>query len=147
MRHPVLVRELSDESLTQQDAQPAITELNRPSTTPLTGEERASAAVGGMSDEAAEYISRAVELKGEGAAVASVMDARGPDIINKLIEEGVFQPGERNTLLKNGKPTAEAKQRFEKILTTGIYRDLKQMEDTAPTPAPAAKRRYLVTPR
>jgi diguanylate cyclase (GGDEF)-like protein len=132
MRRPILVREVSDEHLQSEEVQKAITELNRPSTTPLTQEERASAAVRGMSDSAAEYVSHAIESEGEDATLSSVMDAKGADIINKLIDEGVLQPGERNTLLKDGKPTAEAKQRVEKILTTGLYRDLKQMEDTAP---------------
>lgn len=131
MKRPVLVRELSDAHLERPDVQRIITELNRTSTTPLTPGEKSSVASRQMSDDAAQFVSQMIERGGDTATVSSVMDSDGPAIINKLIEDGIFQPGERNTLFdKTGKPTAEAKAQVERILVSGIYHDLAQMEAT-----------------
>lgn len=138
MQKPILVRELLDQHLPQAEAQQAITQLNRPSTTPLTIDERASAAAGQLSDAAADYITQQLENGGDDATVASVMNANGVAIINRLIEDGVFQPGERNTLIQNDKVTPEAKARVERMLVSGVYRDLKQMDQT-----PAIVRRNI----
>lgn len=138
MQKPILVRELLDQHLPKAEAQQAITQLNRPSTTPLTIEERASAAAGQLSDNAADYITQQLENGGDDATVASVMNTNGVAIINRLIEDGVFQPGERNTLIQNDKVTPEARARVERMLVSGVYRDLKQMDQT-----PAIVRRNI----
>lgn len=130
MKRPVLVRELTDANLTKPELQRAITELNRTSTTPLTADERATAAEASLSEDAAQFITRMVERGGDEATVRSVMDDSGAAIINRLIEDGVLQPGERNVLLRDGKATAEAKARIEKVLVSSVYRDIKQMDDT-----------------
>lgn len=132
MKNPILVRELSDEHLPQADTQRAITDLNKPSTTPLTQDERATAAASQISPKAADYITQQLEHAGDDATVVSVMDKNGIAIINKLIADGIFQPGERNTLIQNDKPTDEAKSRIERMLVSGVYRDLKQMDNTPP---------------
>lgn len=131
MNRPVLVRELDDTQLSKVETQRAITELNRTSVTPLTAAEQGTAAASQISEDAASFITDMLDRGGEDATVSSVMDSDGPAIINRLIEDGIIQPGERNKLFdKNGQPTAEAKSRVENILVSSIYRNLKQMEDT-----------------
>lgn len=132
MKKPVLVRELSDEQLVRGEAQRAITDLNRPSTTPLTADESASAAATQLSEEAADFLTRMIDSRGDDATIASVMDEKGEAIINRLIEDGIIQAGERNTLLKDGRATPEAKTRIERMLVSSVYRDLSQMENTPP---------------
>ncbi len=125
MRRPVLVREVEDASLL---AQQAITELNAKGTTDLTPEERAVAEAGQLSPEAVEYLARQIEAGGEGATLASVLDERGVEVVNRLVSDGVFAGGERNTLLNGDKVTPEGKRRIERMLTGRIFRDLDQME-------------------
>lgn len=139
MKKPMLVREVDDAKLaTNEGIQKAITELNVAGVTPLTHEEKSAAAASQISDSAAEFLTDMIESEGEDATIASVMDRKGVAIINRLIEDGIFTAGERNVLIKDGKPTAEAKARVEKILVSGIYRDLTQMEST-----PAGVRRNI----
>lgn len=130
MKRPVLVRELSDAHLERPEVQKIITELNRTSTTPLTAAEQSMTAAGQISDDARRFITDMIERGGEDATVSTVMNESGAEIVNKLIADGIIQPGERNVLLKDGKPTDAAKDRIEAILVSGIYRDLKQMETT-----------------
>lgn len=129
MKTPVLVRVLSDQGL-EKDVQQTITELNRSSVTPLTREEQVFAGASRMSESSADFISRRIERHGEDGTLANAMNDSGAEIVNKLIEDGVLSPGERNTLLKNGKATPEAKTRVERLLTGRIYDDVAQMERT-----------------
>lgn len=139
MSQPMLVREIDDEQLAgNTDIQRAITELNVPSTTPLTQEEASAAAAQQISDDAAQFITDMIDTEGEDATIASVMDSKGAAIVNRLIEDGIFKPGDRNRLLKNGKSTPEAKSRVESILVGGLYKDLAQMQAT-----PAGVRRNI----
>jgi hypothetical protein len=139
MKKPMLVREVDDAKLeTNAGIQKAITELNVAGVTPLTHEEKSAAAASQISESAAQFLTDMIEVEGEDATIASVMDRKGVAIVNRLIEDGIFTPGERDTLLKDDKPTAEAKARVEKLLVSGIYRDLAQMEST-----PAGARRNI----
>lgn len=129
MERPILGRELIDEKT---DYQRAISNLNRPSAAPLTSDELSSAQAKQLRPEMADYIARKIEDSGEAATVASMMDEHGADIINRMVDEGLISPPERNTLLKSGKVTPEAKKRIERLLTSAVYRDLKQMQETPP---------------
>lgn len=133
MKNPVLVREISNEGLKSSEVQRAITDLNVTSTTPLTREEQGAAGARRMSQDSADFISQAIESKGEDATLATVMDATGPEIINRLIADGVIPAGDRNVLIKNGKVTPEAKLRVGRLLTGRVYENLDQMKVTAPS--------------
>ena len=129
MKQPVLVRVLSDASI-EKDVQRVITDLNRSSVTPLTREEQATAGASRMSEEAADFISRRIEKHGDDATLAQAMNTSGGEIVNRLIEDGVLKPGDRNVLLKDGKATPEAKSMVERLLTGRLYENLDQMEKT-----------------
>jgi hypothetical protein len=125
MKRPVLVREISDDSI---DAQHAITDLNKSSTTALTSSERSIAEAGKLSEDAADYIAGKIEATGPDSTLSQALDHHGKDVVNKLIDEGVFQPGDRNTLLDGGKITADGKARIERLLTGRVFTDLQQLE-------------------
>lgn len=129
MKQPVLVREIdSARNLAKPEIQRAITELNVPSTTPLTREEQGASSR--ISEAAADFISRRIESSGEDATLSKVMDDHGTEIINRLIEDGAITAGERNTLIKDGSVTAEGKARVERALTGRLYSDLDQLKAT-----------------
>ncbi len=126
---PVLVREISDASI---DSQAAITDLNKTSTTALTTAERAVAEAGKMSDEAVDYIAGKIEAAGSDATLTEALNSYGIDIVNKLISEGVFAGGDRNTLIDGGKITTDGKTRIERMLLGRIFDDLEQFEIAPP---------------
>lgn len=124
-KQPVLVRVIDDASI---DPQSAITELNKTSTTALTSGERSIAEAGRLTDEAVDHIAGKIEAAGADATLTEALNANGIDIVNKLIDEGVFSGGERNTLLDGNKITADGKARIERLLTGRIFDDLEQFE-------------------
>lgn len=124
-KNPVLVREISDTSI---DAQAAITDLNKTATTALTTAERAAAKAGKLSDDAIDFIAGKIESAGPGATLTDAANLYGPAIINKLIEDGVFTGGERNTLIDNGRITPDGKTRLERLLVGRVFEDLEQFE-------------------
>lgn len=127
-KNPVLVRVISDASI---DKQTAITNLNKTSTTPLTAKERAVAEAGRLSDDAVEYIAGYLEAAGDGT-LNDALNQYGDKIVNKLIADGVFTAGERNTLLENGAITTDGKSRIERLLMGRIYDDVQQYEYAPP---------------
>lgn len=128
-KQPVLVRVIDDESI---DAQAAITELNKTSTTALTAAEQSVAESRRMSEEALDYVSGKMEAAGNDATLNQTLDLHGPDIVNRLISDGIFAGGERNKLVADGKITADGKQRIERILTGQVFDDLEQLKFAPP---------------
>jgi N12 class adenine-specific DNA methylase/adenine-specific DNA methylase len=133
---PVLVREISDESINKQHA---ITELNETSTTPLTANEQAVAEAGKMSDEAVDYITNKLVVTGADATLSEVLNSHGPEIVNYLIKEKVFSEGDRNKLLDDGKITEDGKKRIERLLLGRVFTDLGQIEN-----APASVKNTVI---
>ena len=129
MKNPVLVREVSDSSI---EAQHAITDLNKTSTTELTAQERAVAESNKLSDSAVEHITNQIERAGTDATLNDALNQHGVGIVNKLIDDGVFSGGERNSLLKDGRITEDGKRRIERLLTGRVFTDLEQMENVPP---------------
>jgi 2'-5' RNA ligase len=127
MKQPILVREVSDEAL---DAQASITELNVSGTRALTPQERSVAEAGQMKASTVDYIAGQIEAAGPEATLSKVLDSKGPAIVEHLIEQGVFQPQERNALIKEGGIQPEARRRIESLLIGRIFRDLDQMGRT-----------------
>lgn len=130
IQHPVLVREISDESINKQHA---ITELNETSTTELTTKEQAVADAGKLSDDAVDHITAKIEVTGPDASLVQALDQHGVSLVNYLIDEKVFSPGERNTLLDDGKITEDGKRRIERLLLGKVFSDLGQMENASPS--------------
>lgn len=124
-KNPVLVRELDDASI---DAQAAITDFNKTSTTALTSAERSVAEAGRLSDEAVDFIAGKMEVAGQDATLTEALNRDGVAIVNRLIEDGVFTSGERNTLLDGDRITPDGKTRIGRLLTGRIFDDLEQFE-------------------
>lgn len=129
-RQPILVRELSDASIVPQEA---ITDLNKTSTTDLTTKERAVAEAKNLSETAVDYITAKIELAGADASLTEALNQSGTAIIQKLVEEGIFAAGERNTLIDDGKITEDGKKRIERLLIGKVFSDLEQLELVAPS--------------
>jgi diguanylate cyclase (GGDEF)-like protein len=125
MKRPVLVRAISDDSI---DAQHAITDLNKTSTTALTSAERSIAEAGKLTDDSVDFIAGKIEAAGSDATLNDALNHNGKDIVNRLIDDGVFGGGERNTLLDGNAITADGKARIERLLTGRVFEDLDQLE-------------------
>lgn len=127
-KRPVLVRVMTDETLAKQEA---ITDLNVSGTRALTPEERSVAEANQMPGATIDYIAQKIEAAGDDATLAQVLDRSGVEIVNRLIQDGVFQPQERNALTKDGRLLPEAKARIERMMLSRLFRDLDQL-DRAP---------------
>lgn len=125
MKRPVLVRELTDSALRAQDV---ITALNVSGTRALTPTERAVSEAGKLNDAAIDFINGKLEAAGDDATLAQVLDRSGVEIVNRLIDDGVFAPQERNALVKDGALLPEAKSRINRLMLGRIFRDLDQLE-------------------
>lgn len=124
MKRPVLVREITDETLSRQQA---VTDLNVTGTRALTPQERAAAEAGKMPDATVDYLAQKIDAAGDDATLAQVLDRSGVEITNRLIDDGVFQPQERNGLIKDGELLPEAKARIQRMMMGRIFRDLDQL--------------------
>ena len=129
MKRPVLVREMTDEVVPQR----AITELNKVGTAQLTPTERATADARMLSSNAAEYLAGAIEAEGPDATLNDALSGkRGAQIVNKLVEDGVFGMQEKPQLVdsKTGAVTAAAKERISKMLLGQVFESADQMNRT-----------------
>src|SRR5262249_24080559 len=135
MKRPVLVRELT----TEPDVQRAIADFNKKQTGEYTASERAAADAGQLSPEAADYIAGVLDAEsqpGDEKTLYEVLDSsRGPEIINKLVKDGVFTLDEKNSLVDEGtkKVTAAGKDRVSKMLLGALFDDSEQIKNTAPS--------------
>lgn len=132
MKRPMLVRELDAEV----DPRRVITDFNKKGTADYTASERAAADAGMLSPEAAEYLAGVLESEGADATLYEVLDsARGPEIVNKLVQDGVFTLSEKNAILDEGtkKVTAAGKERISKMLLGALFDDAEQIKNTAPS--------------
>jgi hypothetical protein len=133
MKRPVLVRELSDAELGPERAQRAITDLNKRGTADLTTAERATSDARRMSPAAADYLAGQIEAEGAEASLTDVLAGkRGVEIINKLVDDGVFTMQEKPTLVdsRTGSVTAAAKERISKMLLGQVFESSDQLVRT-----------------
>jgi len=133
MKRPVLVRELSDAELGPERAQRAITDLNKKGTADLTTAERATSDARRMSPGAADYLAGQIEAEGAEASLTDVLAGkRGVEIINKLVDDGVFTMQEKPTLVdsRTGSVTAAAKERISKMLLGQVFESSDQLVRT-----------------
>ena len=133
MQQPILVREL----VPDQDIAPqrAITELNKVGTAELTAAERATADARMLSADAADYLAGAMEAEGAEATLSDVLSGRrGAEIIQKLVDDGVFSMQEKPKLIdsRTGSVTAAAKERISKMLLGQVFESSDQMLRTPP---------------
>ena len=130
MKRPVLVRELSDSKLNKQRA---ITDLNKTGTASLTPEEQATADARMMTPGAADYLANALDSEGADATLMDVLSSnRGPGIVNRLIDDGVFTRNDRPKLIdqRTKVVTAAGKERIAKMLLGQAFEDSDQMGRT-----------------
>src|SRR5262249_28918348 len=99
---PELVRVVSPDL----DMQQLIADLNIVGTRSMTAAEQANAAAGGLPPATIQYISDLLKAAGDDSTLNEVLDQHGTAVVNRLIEDGVFQPQERNALFdEDGKIT------------------------------------------
>jgi hypothetical protein len=130
MKRPVLVRELSDAGLNKQRA---ITDLNKTGTAALTAEEQATADARMMTPAAADYLSSVIDAEGPNVTLSDVLSSnRGPSIVNRLIDDGVFTMQERPKLIneKTKAVTPAGKERISKMLLGQAFEESDQMGRT-----------------
>lgn len=133
MKQPILVRELDESEL---DPQHAITEFNY---SPAGGHsigERAAADARGMTPETGKYLAAVMEGAGPEATLTDVLNGkRGPDVVNHLIQAGIFTEGERPELLDavTDAVTSEAKQRIAKMLLGGLFKNSEEFQAAEPS--------------
>ena len=127
MRQPILVRELTGSS---ESPQRLITDLNKSGTASLTAAERATADARRLSGTAADYLAKSIEAEGPDATLNDALSGkRGAQIINQLVDDGVFTTQEKPALVdaKTGAVTAAAKERISKMLLGQVFADSDQM--------------------
>jgi len=132
MKQPVLVRKLASKS----DVSRAVTDMNKRETAELTPAEQSTTDARGMSPRATEYIASALEQSGPDTTISEVLSGnRGHEVVNRLIEEGVFTIQEKPKLVdaRTGAVTAHAKERISKMLLGDFFADSDQMQRAEPS--------------
>lgn len=132
MKQPVLVRELGDEEVNRQQA---ITDFNKDPQAKLSLGEQAAADARYFSPEMGKYIGSLFDMAPQDATLTDVLNSsRGPDVVNKLINEGVFTTQERPSLLDavTGKVTKIAKDRISKMMLGKLFEDSSQLQSMEP---------------
>lgn len=120
-----LFREITEKGV---DKQQAITDLNKVSAKDLSQAEAAIAGGTNVSDEALNKIADAMDRTGSTATITEMLNAHGSEIVKVLIDDGVFNENQRNTLIQDGKITDTAKQRVRQMLLGHVFEDLEQLE-------------------
>jgi hypothetical protein len=130
MKQPILVREIADEHLG--NPQHAITDLNKTGTASLTPAERAIADSRRVSHNTLDDINRRLVAGGDEATLTSILgEGDGPEILNRLIDDGVITSQEKAGLVSGDKLTAAGKSRVIKLMLGRFFRDPAQL-DTVP---------------
>ncbi len=134
MRRPVLVRELTRE-LSPQETQQAITQFNQVPTAALRPAERAIADSRGLSSQTLDYLSGKIEEQGPDATLAQTLEGRGgPEIVNRLVEDGVITTQERPQYIdERGVLTQDGKQRISRLLIGRLFENPDSFENTPPS--------------
>lgn len=137
MKQPVLVREIPKEEAAR--AQQAITNLNKTGTAQLGPAEQAIVDSRHVSADTLGYLQQEIERLGEGGSAAKVLagDA-GPEVVNRLMRDGVITERTRPEYIADGKLTPEGKERIGRLMIGRFFRDVKHYDG-----APAAVRNKL----
>lgn len=149
MKRPVLVREISDEDLAGvRGKQNAVTDLNKTPTAALRGAEQSIADSRRISQDTLDLIGAKLDAAGPESTLSEAMRGNhGPEILNKLIDDGVISPQERARYQSGGELTDAGRERISKLMVGRFFRDAAQI-DRLPKPivaklerlaAPAAK--------
>lgn len=130
MKQPVLVREIADADLG--DAQNAVTDFNKTGTAALRPSERAIADARRVSTDTLSDVAARLEDAGQEATLNSVLSGKdGPQVLDKLISDGVISPQERAAYQSGKNLTDDGKARISKLLLGRFFRDPVQL-DTIP---------------
>ncbi len=135
MERPVLVREIGDGEWESASKQKGVSDFNKTGTAALSGSERATAEARALTPNLVDYISGRIDATGPTATLADAMTgSSGTQIVNRLIDEGVFAESERPLLIdeRTKAVTAFAKERVSKALLGQLFHDTEQMTRTGP---------------
>ncbi len=140
MKQPILVREIADEHLG--NPQHAVTDLNKTGTAALTPSERAIADSRRVSPNTLDDINRRLVDAGDDATLSTVLSSpgHGPEILNRLIDDGVVTSQEKAALVSGDKLTAAGKQRVAKLMLGRFFRDPAQLDTVPPQVVPKLER-------
>jgi hypothetical protein len=125
MKQPVLVRVVDDADLPDTAArQRAITDFNKKGTAELTPAERAIADSKRVSQGTLDDISRRLSEKGDDSTLAQVLEGEaGGEVLQKLIDDGVINAGERNALATGAILTKAGRDRISSLMLGRFFRD------------------------
>jgi len=132
MDQPVLVRRVTKTDI---DWQRTVTDLNKKETADLTPAERALAEARMMKPEVIDYLQSKIENAGPEATLNKALTGpQGAEIINHLVESGVFTMQEKPTLVDpiTGALTAATKDRIGQMMLGRLFRDSDQFKRTPP---------------
>lgn len=140
MKRPILVREIADEHLG--NPQHAVTDLNKTGTAALTPSERAIADSRRVSPNTLDEINRRLVDAGDDATLSTVLSSpgHGPEILNRLIDDGVVTSQEKAALVSGDKLTPAGKQRVAKLMLGRFFRDPAQLDTVPPQIVPKLER-------
>lgn len=131
MKEPVLVRKLAKGDI---DSRKAVTDFNKRETKDLTATEQATSDARALTPALVEHISTILDNAGESSLTEVMNSDSGPALVNKLIDEGVFNAAEKGKLIdqQSGAVTQLAKDRISKMLLGDFFKDSDQMQRTPP---------------
>jgi len=131
MKQPVLVRETPvSEGI---NAQRAITDLNKTGTAALGPNEKALMDSRHVSPETLEVITHEIDKLGEGGTLARVLSSdAGPEIVNRLVTDGLITDRERPQYIAEGKLTPEGKNRVGRLMIGRLFGNVAEMDGTPP---------------
>lgn len=131
MKDPRIGREVAG----VKNPQDAITDFNKEEATALTPAEQAIADSRRMTPELLDHFASKIADEGEDASLASTLDGpAGPDLIERLIKEGIIPAGDRNKVLtKDNVVTAEAKLRVGRLMVGRFFDTPAELDDAAPS--------------
>lgn len=133
-KHPVLTREIPDtEFAAKGGKQTAVTDFNKVGTAALTPAERSISDSKRVSEDTLNSLSSLIEAGGEKATLASVLEGKGgPEVLKKLIADGVISPQEQAGLGTADALTKEGKARIAQLVVGRFFDSPDQIEATAP---------------
>lgn len=143
LKQPVLLRVVSDDSLTNRGN--AIADFNKKGTAELTPAERAIADSRRVSQGTLDDLASRLDDIGPDATLSKALAGEhGPQILRKLIDDGVISEQELAAYKSGDKLTKQGQERISKLLLGRFFRDPAQL-DTIP-PVIASKLERIAAP-
>jgi len=131
-KQPVLVREIPDQELAK--PQNAVSDFNKTGTAAMRGSERAIADSRRVSQGTLDEVGTRLEAAGPSATLSTILKGEaGPEILDRLVADGVITPQERAGLQDVNALTTEGQRRIASLLLARFFRDPAQL-DSIPTP-------------